>query len=259
MIYLGKYKILNNFVDACDYDFVLAKIIESKKKDKHILITPIATDALVYSYFHPNFTKILNHYNYLLPDSQWIKISIGFLYRKWLDKRVTGTELMLKICGLVQEEKLKIYCYGCTDKILQRLKRNLTKIYPNIMISGIMPANYSRLDEDCINLAKNIQVTRPNIIFISLGGVRQIEFSLNLFRSITGDFLPALIIPVGAAFDYISGNKPRAPLWMQNFGLEWLFRLGLEPLRLWKRYLIFGPIFILKIIWQKVENRINGV
>ncbi len=257
MIYLGKYKLLNNFVDACDYEYILTKVFSVKKNNRPLLITPIATDSIVQACLHIDFKKILDEYNYLLPDSQWVKRSIGFLYGKWLKERVYGPELMLKICGLSIKHNLKVFCYGSTNNILSKLKKNLKKKFPNIRIAGMIPARYDQLDLDSHLLTTEVQKTKADIIFVSLGGIKQIQFSFDLSVLFNRNYKPLLIMPVGAAFDYISDNKPQAPTWMQNWGLEWLFRLTREPLRLWKRYLIFAPIFIVAIFWQKLTYRKN--
>lgn len=251
---LKKFRILKNDISFCDYRFILNKIITAKREKSSLLIAPVATHQLAYARLNTPFYKALKRYHYLLPDSQWIKWAIWFLYGKRLKDRISGTDLMLKICSQAGAGNLSVLLYGNTIPVLKCLKSVLIMHYPDIHITGLLPADFKKLDLDLDNLVKFQSSRRTDIIFISLGGIKQYNFAQKLYSMIPEIKRPSAIIPVGAAFDFISRNKPQAPLWMQKSGLEWFFRLSNEPVRLWKRYVIYGGYFLISTIIQKIKQ-----
>ena len=125
---------------------------------------------------------------------------------------------------LAEEKGYKIHLWGDEAK---PLSGKLRKKFPKIKISQ----DYGE----------------AQIVFVGLGSPRQEIFTVNTFYN-----RKIVAIPVGAAFDFISGKKTQAPYWMQRAGFEWLFRLLREPKRLWKRYLIYAPIFVVLVLYQKL-------
>ncbi len=255
MIYLGKFRIIDNLITACDYDYVLKKIEEAIKNEKTLLISPIASHTLVRSHYDKKLKKILDEFDYLLPDSQWVKRSIWFLYGERLKERVYGPDLMLKICQLSSKEKWRIFLYGNKIETLERLKIKLKKINPSINIVGEEPSKFRDLTKkEWRRLVKKIEISQPDIFFVSLGSPKQEIFSYQLKNYLKK---PKIIIPVGAAFDFISGVKKQAPKWMQDWGLEWVFRLISEPFRLYKRYLIDGIVYLFLIFLGEKKEFIS--
>jgi len=251
MIYKGKFKIIEKKIAACDYDFVLKKIEEAIKNKKFLLISPIASHTLVRAKYNPNLKKILENFDFLVPDSQWVRWSLNWLYKKNLPDRVYGPELMLRICKLSEEKSYKIFLYGTTKKTLELLKINLKKKFSKLKITGSQPSKFRELsNEEWAKLINQIIKSKANIIFIALGSPLQEIFSYRLNELLKKKKVFKIIIPVGAAFDFISGVKKQAPKWMGRWGLEWLFRLINEP-RLWRRYLVYGGLFLFFLIKQK--------
>ena len=246
MIFKGKFKIIENKITACDYEFVLKKIEEAVKNKKSLLISPIASHTLVRAKYNKNLKKILDGFNYLVPDSQWVRWSLDWLYGVKLPNRVYGPELMLRICALSEKESYKIFLYGTTLKTLSFLKINLKKKFPKLKITGLEPSKFRELTKrEWQELVDKIIKSKADIIFVGLGSPLQEIFSYKLNNLLKRRKVFKVIIPVGAAFDFISGVKKQAPKWMGDWGLEWLFRLINEP-KLWERY--FLSIFI--IFWN---------
>ncbi|MCM8787963.1 MAG: WecB/TagA/CpsF family glycosyltransferase [Candidatus Omnitrophica bacterium] len=251
MIYLGKFKIIDNLITACDYEYILNTIEKAIKKKKNLLISPIASHTLVKAHYDPILKKILDNFNYLLPDSQWVKRSIWFLYGKRLKERVYGPDLMIKICQLSQDKGYKIFLYGNKKETLEKLKEKLRKKIPRVNIVGEEPSKFRELTKkEWKELKEKIKESKADIIFVSLGSPKQEVFSYRLKRYIKE---PKIIIPVGAAFDFISGAKKQAPKWMQRGGLEWLWRLWQEPRRVWRRYLVYSFKYLELLVKQKIS------
>ncbi len=257
MVYKGKYKIIDNLITACDYEFVLLKVKKSIFKKKSLLISPIASHTLVRAHYDNKLKKILGRFDYLVPDSQWVRWSILFLYgkNKDLSDRVYGPELMLRTCNLSQNQSHKVFLYGNTFLVLKKLKQNLKVRFPKLKIVGSEESKFRDLTKkEWGNLIKKIEQSKTNIIFISLGSPRQEIFSYMLSKQSKNSLI---VLPVGAAFDFISGNKPQAPIFIQNSGFEWLFRLINEPRRLIARYFIYNYLFLYLIIKQKLIKKIK--
>mgnify|MGYP000541037108 CR=1 FL=1 len=246
MIFKGKFKIIENKITACDYGFVLKKTEQAIKNKKSLLISPIASHTLVRAKYNKNLKKILDGFDYLVPDSQWVRWSLDWLYGIKLPDRVYGPELMLRICALSEKKSYKIFLYGTTLKTLTFLKINLKKKFPKLKIVGLEPSKFRELTKnEWQYLVDKIIKSKIDIIFIGLGSPLQEVFSYKLNILLKKRKIFKVIIPVGAAFDFISGIKRQAPKWMGNWGLEWFFRLINEPI-LWKRYCL--SVFF--IIWN---------
>jgi len=250
MINLGKFKILENNITACDYDHILNKIDQAVTYKKKLLISPIASQTLVLSKDNIRLKRILDRFDYLVPDSQWVKWTLDWLYRIKLRDRVYGPDLMLKTCRLCEEKKWRVYLYGTNISTLIRLKEKLTSLYPRLKIVQTEPSKYRELTINEIKYIQNdILQTKAQVIFVGIGSPKQEILSEKLAKYNHG--LKKIIIPVGAAFDFISGVKKQAPKWMGDIGFEWCFRLFHEFRRLNSRYLIHGFDYFIQIYIQK--------
>ena len=256
---IDRYKILKNNIAVCYYGDILHEIQKHISEKRLLLISPLASYTLVLAYFNRDLEEVLNKFTYLLADSQWIRMSLNFLYGIGLEKTITGRELMLKVCGFAQQNNFKISLYGTTEETLRVLKKKLRKMFPKLSIVYSEASKFRKLSlKEKSDLVFNIQHSGSNISFIALGSPLQEIFSIELFNN---PYLtkPIVIIPVGAAFDFISGVKPQAPQYIQKVGFEWLFRFIYEPKRLWKRYLVFGPFFLLLIFLQKISLVLKNI
>ncbi|NMB84077.1 WecB/TagA/CpsF family glycosyltransferase [Candidatus Roizmanbacteria bacterium] len=254
MMYKGKHKIINNYITACDYSFLVGEIKKAITTKKKLLISPIASHTLVRAYYDNNLNDVLNKFDYLVPDSQWVRWSISFLYGKdkKLNDRVYGPILMQKICLLSSKKRYKVFLYGNTSIVLSSLEAKLKNKFKDLIIIGKEESKFRNLSKkELADLAKKIESLKSDIIFISLGSPKQELFGYELSKLIKK---PLIIIPVGAAFDFISGYKKQAPLWMQKIGFEWLYRFLFEPKRLFKRYVFYGLLFLLIIIFNRISK-----
>ena len=258
MIFKGKFKVIENKITACDYGFVLKKTEEAIRNKKSFLISPIASHTLVRAKYNKNLKKILDGFDYLVPDSQWVRWSLDWLYRVRLPDRVYGPELMLRVCALSEKKFYKIFLYGTTLKTLTFLKINLKKKFPKIKIVFLEPSKFRELNKnEWQELVDKIIKSKADIIFIGLGSPLQEVFTHQLNNLLKRRRAFKVIIPVGAAFDFISGVKKQAPKWIGDWGLEWLFRLINEPI-LWNRYLIFSFLFIFLLFLKKIKDKVKN-
>ena len=167
----------------------------------------------------------------------WLARRKGFI----LPERVYGFALMDALLSESQKYGYRHYLYGSTSEVLEKLVVNIKSKYPGINIAGAYSPPFRDLTgqekESIVSLVNGCQ---PDIVWVGLGYPKQ-EIWMYEFKD---KIKCPVLAGVGAAFDFYSGNKKKAPLWMQNAGLEWFFRLCCEPRRLAKRYLVNNPLFI---------------
>lgn len=186
----------------------------------------------VMSYENQNYKKIQNYGLMALPDGK--PLSILSKIRGFKNaERVTGPDLMEEIFKISELHGYKHYFYGSTEETLNKLKNKLNEKYPDMKISGIYSPPFRKLTkEEDMEVVKNINENSPDFVWVGLGAPKQ-EMWMYEHKNI----INSVMIGVGAGFDYHAGNISRAPKWMQNMSLEWLYRLMQDPRRLWKRYL----------------------
>lgn len=156
-------------------------------------------------------------------------------------ERVCGSDLMAALCEQTMENGYKHFFYGGKPDVVERLAANLRKRYPHIRIAGTYSPPFRPLtgqEED--KMVAMINHSRADIVWVGLGSPKQEYWMAQHAAHIDA----AVLIGVGAAFDFLAGTGKRAPVWMQRSGLEWLYRLLSEPRRLWRRYLTVTPRFI---------------
>jgi len=245
MKFWGKFLILKTRITACDYQWIIEKIIGSL--NKKIIVAPVASHPVTLAYLKNDYQKVLDKIDYVLPDSQWVRWSLSWLYGIKLPDRIYGPALFIKLCKKAEKESIKICLIGNN---LLNLELRLKNLFPNLKIVRLIELDNKIIDKKLtIEINKKTKNLKNTIIFIGIGSPNQHYLALNL-----KDNLP--IICVGATFDFISGVKKQAPKWMGNCGLEWLFRL-INELRLWKRYLIDSPLFLIFLFKQIIMVKNN--
>lgn len=166
--------------------------------------------------------------------------------------RVYGPDLMLALCRLSVERGYSHYFYGGAAGVPELLAKNLQQRFPGLKVAGGYSPPFRPLtpDEET-QIITQINQAAPDIIWVGLGTPKQDLWMAAHRHQLTAPVL----IGVGAAFDFHTGRIPQAPRWMQQNGLEWLFRLWQEPRRLWYRYLVYNPLFIALVLAQMLGIR----
>jgi N-acetylglucosaminyldiphosphoundecaprenol N-acetyl-beta-D-mannosaminyltransferase len=165
--------------------------------------------------------------------------------------RVCGADLVAALCDASQDLGLRHYLYGGKPGVAERMRDELLRRYPRLTIVGCDSPPFRRLskNEDEQAVAR-LNEARPHIVWVGLSTPKQEYWMADHVGRIAG----ATLIGVGAAFDFYSGDVKRAPRWMQRNGLEWLHRLASEPRRLWRRYLVMAPSFVLRAAVQEFRR-----
>jgi N-acetylglucosaminyldiphosphoundecaprenol N-acetyl-beta-D-mannosaminyltransferase len=219
------------------------------KKPQYVCVTGV--HGLVESYRDENLRTIHNEAGMVTPDGMplvWISRAMGQKHVA----RVYGPDLMLATCKRSVSVGYRHFLYGGTPDVVEKLERRLVESYPGLQVVGRMCPPFRPLTEaEDRGVLRAIGDAKPHIVWVGLSTPKQERWMSEHVKKLdTG-----VLIGVGAAFDFLAGTKPQAPRWMRNIGLEWLFRLLMEPRRLWRRYLINNPLFVVLLIQQILRER----
>lgn len=165
--------------------------------------------------------------------------------------RVCGPDFMLELCDHSRARGYRHFLYGGAPGVVEDLKANLEARYPGLQVVGAYSPPFRPLseEEDAAIVAK-INDAKPDIVWVGLSSPKQ-EYWMSAHK---GRIAAAAMIGVGAAFDFHAGRQKRAPLWMQRNGLEWSYRLMSEPRRLWRRYLVMAPRFLMLLAREELRG-----
>lgn len=240
-------KILDLDIVNCRYNNILRTIELNLSSKQYFSFLNVNSYIVVKAMKDLMLKEYLKSFSSLFADGAGINFSSKFLYGKdGSQERINGTDLYYKILELAQKKHFKVFFFGGGQKAVSILKNNLMKLYPSLLIGGIIQRDLN-LDEQIL---QKINSSNSDILFLGLGTPHQEKWIATFGQKCN---IP-IQIAVGSGIDFLSGTYKRAPKFIRTVGLEWLFRLFLEPKRLWKRYLIGIPHFIFLIIKQKFSS-----
>jgi len=237
----------------CVTDYLRASetIISKARIRKSFGVSALAVHGLIETVKDKSFRSLVNKLDMVVPDGQPIRWALNSFYKAGLEDRVTGPILTKYVLARASEENLSVYLYGSTPETLEKFTAFIHINYPNVNIVGIHPDRFREATpEEDLSDIKRINDSGANIVLVGRGCPRQEKWVAGHMGKID-----AVMMAVGAAFDFHAGNISQAPLWMQQAGLEWFFRLIQEPKKLWKRYLTTNPHFIFLFLLCKLRLR----
>lgn len=223
-----------------DYEKATRVIIRNAINRNSFGVSALAVHGLIESYKDKKLRAQVNKIDLVVPDGHPVRWALNVFHHTHLKDRVYGPELTKWVLEQSHNHSLNVYLYGSTDETLRKLRAYIERTYPNINICGVHIDRFREAtpEEDHIDIQK-INHSGAHIVLVGRGCPRQEKWVADHLGKIN-----SVMMAVGAAFDFHAGSKKTAPKWMQNNGLEWLFRLIQEPQRLWKRYLFTNSYFI---------------
>jgi len=184
----------------------------------------------------PQVSELIGAADSINADGQPMVTLSRFLSRAPLPERVATTDLYPAVARLAEKRGLTFYLLGAEERINRRAVEETQKAFPDLQIVGRRNGYFSREQED--EICAEIAALKPDILWLALGVPLEQRFCSRNLNKLNG---VGVIKTSGGLFDFVSGEKPRAPGWMQKFSLEWLFRTLKEPRRLLMRYLTTNP------------------
>jgi len=250
MTSLKKYSLFGINYFATDYNEASTLLVNAARENKSYSCSALAVHGLIEAYYDSAFLRIVNNIDMIVPDGQPIRWALNIFHDLRLKDRVCGADLTLHVLQKANKENLKVYLYGSTEDTLNRLTQFIKTKYSNIVVCGIHADRFREAteEEDAEDISK-INSSGAHIVLVGRGCPRQ-ERWVDAHKGKVN----AVMMAIGAAFDFHAGTLKRAPVWMQRSGLEWLHRLSQEPRRLWKRNLTTGSPFIYLFVKTKITN-----
>lgn len=235
----NNYDFLGVRVDNTTMDETVSGIAQAIQDNKPYNVVTVNPELVMIARSHKEFNRIVKDANSVTPDGVGLLI-MGKLTGRPLQERVTGVDLCDQLAKKASENGWKIYLLGAGPGIAQQAADSLKKKYPKLKIVGASSADPD--DESANTIRNNIISAKPNILLVAYGSPTQ-ELWIDKHRRA---FDPLVTIGVGGSFDFIAGSTKRAPKWVQKIGLEWLWRLIMQPKR-FKRMLVLPKFAILSL------------
>lgn len=237
-------RILNIPVSTVNMDTTVETIMEWIAKRASHFICVRDVHGIMRAQDDSELAEIHERAGLVTPDGMplvWILRSRGYQQAA----RVCGADLVAALCEASLKTGARHYFFGGKPGVAERMAAVLVQQFPGLNIAGLSSPPFRALssEEDAV-VTQAIAKANPDIVWVGLSTPKQ-EYWM---RDHVGRIPGATLIGVGAAFDFYAGDVKRAPHWMRGSGLEWLHRLISEPRRLWRRYLILAPKFVVKII-----------
>ena len=165
--------------------------------------------------------------------------------------RMTGADCIWGLAGLCAAAGQSVYLLGSEPGVAAEAARRLSRRFPQLDVAGTHHGYFEAGSAHDARVLEDINARRPDIVLVGMGSPKQ-----ELWIERNADRLDADVLwSVGALFDYVSGRTPRAPALLSDNGLEWIFRLAVEPQRMWRRYLLGNPVFVSRVMAQARERR----
>lgn len=252
---IPRVNLLGVWISTLRFDATIDLIMETIKLNDHIAVSPSPVYTVMQGYERDDVRAALNA-NLATPDGMPVVWTL-----QWMGhdvERVYGPDVMQAVCARSAHERWRHYFYGSAPDVIEKLIESLKIHYPHLQVAGFDSPPFRELtpseDDESI---RRINASGAHIVWVGLGSPKQ-----DLWMATHRARLDApVLVGVGAAFDFFAGRIKQAPRWVQRSGLEWLYRLAKEPSRLWPRYLIYNPKFILRVAqerWRSTRVRRDG-
>lgn len=241
--------VLGSHIDAVGWGDCLDRIFAWASKRESRYVCMCNAHSVVTARRDRGFGEIINGADLAPPDGApvaWRLRAQGYAGQQ----RISGPDLMWKCCARAAAEELPVFLYGGTAGVLRRLTARIARDFPRLKIAGCYAPPFRPLtpEEDAV-VARAIEDSGARIVLVGLGCPKQ-----EAWAAAHRGRIHAVMIGVGAAFDFHAGVVARAPRWMRDAGLEWLHRLVTEPRRLWRRYLVTNTLFLAYLIAETMAG-----
>lgn len=231
--------VIGSPIDVIDWSGAVNRIVEWGEAKVSKVVCICNSHSVVTARFDSEFKRVVRDADMATPDGAPVAALISVL-RGVFQERINGPDLMLKVCAEAELRGLSVYFYGGSEVSLNLLLSVFEKRFPKLAVAGAYSPPFRPLsEEEDSKVIDSINQSGAGLVWVGLGCPKQ-----ELWMHAHKNKIQAVMLGVGAAFDYHSGMIKRAPVWMRKFGLEWFHRLCSEPRRLWRRYLYTNSAFV---------------
>lgn len=242
--------VLGMRVDATTYEDAAARIFDWTRREESRYVCVATVNNVMEAYHAPGFRAIMREADLVTPDGMPLVWGLRLLGHR-AATRVYGPDLTPVVLEMAERESIPVAFYGTAPQTLDRLMISVRNRFPNLDIAYAWSPPFRQLsEEEDSKVVQDINGSGARILFVGMSTPKQ-----DWWMAGHKGQLKAVMLGVGAAFDFMAGTKPQAPRWLMAAGLEWMFRLATEPKRLWRRYLKQNPKFMVLFAMQLLGLR----
>ena len=247
---MSRIKFMNTEVDNLTMDEALDRIDELIQENRSAYVVTPNVDHLVQLERGGELTEVYKHADLILTDGKPL-IWISKWYGTPIKEKISGSDLFPRLCALAANKRYKMYFLGAAEGVAAKAAENLEKRFSGLQVAGTYspPFGFEKDEAEMEKIKRQIKDVKPHILIVGLGCPKQELFILHHRKELG---VP-ISLGLGASLDFEAGNIKRAPKWMADHGLEWLFRITQDPKRMAKRYLV-DDRKILGLAWKYRNN-----
>jgi len=248
---MDKIKIIKSKISIGNYNNIKNNILLLEMKNQSSYVCVANVHMVIEAYLNNDFCEIVNSADIATPDGMPLAKAIKWLYGIDQD-RIAGMDLMPDLMKECESKNLSIYLYGSTNDVLEKIILKAKQEFPNLKMDFYSPPFKELTIDEKNAILEEINQKKPNFVFVALGCPKQEKWMAEHKGKIN-----SCMIGLGGAFEVYAEVKDRAPKWMQDNSLEWLYRLVQDPKRLWKRYFKTNSIFIWLLFKQFLTIKLS--
>lgn len=238
------------FADAVTFPEAIGKIIARAKAGVGGYVVTPNVDHVCLAEHHPELVQAYEHAFLALVDGAplyWFSHVAG----RPLPAKISGSDLVLPLLEQAAQHRLRVFFLGARPGVGALAARRIQRRLPQLKMVGTYapPLGFDHRPAELREALEQVRAANPSLVFVALGCPKQELFMMRHWQTLS----PAVCIGVGASLDFLAGQATRAPRWVSQLGLEWLFRLIQEPRRLCHRYLVRDRE-ILRILWRSYRQ-----
>ncbi|MBO9542808.1 WecB/TagA/CpsF family glycosyltransferase [bacterium] len=231
--------ILGAPVSALKCDQLVNQMVKWAESRESRVVCVANVHMVMEAHSDPTFCQVLEAADLVTPDGMPLVWALR-LFGKREQDRAAGMDLLMAISSAGEQRGLKLFLVGSTPEVLSKIRARLAVDYPRLIVVGaISPPFRDLMPEEEAHTVAAINASGAHFVLVALGCPKQ-EKWMGRHRG----QIEAVMVGLGGAFPVYAGIQKRAPAWMRNIGLEWVFRLALEPKRLWRRYFTTNLPFV---------------
>lgn len=250
----SQYQVLNIPVSKMNLAQTVSSVLELAHQRKNTYLCALNVHSVTLAQYSAELFNTLSQSEINCPDGMPL-VWIGRMGGDPSISQVRGPDLMLEICQASVPFGFRHFLFGGKSTVAEKLKQELEKKIPGIQVVGAYTPPFRPMTElEEKQLKQMVDKTKPHFFWVGLGSPKQELFCARYVHRLDA----GVMVGVGAAFDIFTGSIKDSPIWVRKIGLQWLHRLLQEPKRLWKRYLILNPLFLLLVVKKRLKDKISG-
>ncbi len=242
-----KFSMLGVQIDNCTLTDAIDKIVDSAQTKSRHAYAFVNADCLNQASRNSSYARVLSHQQKVFADGSGIRLAAKI---RGINVRgnVNGTDLFPLLCAEMEKQGLSLFLLGAAPGIADAVVKNILEKFPNLKIAGTQDGFFKSADTPSV--IEKINNTKADILLVAMGVPCQELWIESNFSHLNCQ----VAIGVGGLFDFFSGRISRAPVWMRQTGLEWIWRFLQEPRRMWRRYILGNPLFLFRCWREKQAN-----